>query len=65
MTRPLTTSSDWTCETRTGAACGDIGPFLDVSWLLGLGIVVARPLVTATVVGLLARSRLPMVARLS
>lgn len=65
VTRPLTTGSDWTCDTATGGGCGDIGPFVDVPWLLVVGIVVVLPLVTATVVGLLARSRLPMVARLS
>lgn len=37
---------------------------LDVPWLMILGIVVALPIVTAAVVGLAARSRLPMVARL-
>lgn len=64
VSRPLTTSSDYTCDTGVGS-CGDIGPFLDVPWLLVLGIVVVLPLVTAAVVGLAARSRLPMVARLS
>lgn len=40
------------------------GPFYDVPWLLVLGVVVALPLVTAVLVGLTARSRLPLVARL-
>ncbi|KRF34723.1 hypothetical protein ASG94_11145 [Nocardioides sp. Soil805] len=40
------------------------GPFIDVPWLLVLGLVVALPLVTAAVVGLSARSRLPLVTRL-
>jgi putative ABC transport system permease protein len=40
------------------------GPFLDVPWLLVLALVVVLPVVTALVVGLCARSRLPMVARL-
>ena len=40
------------------------GPYLDVPWLLVLGLVVALPLVTAAVVGLTARSRLPLVTRL-
>ena len=39
--------------------------FLDVPWLLVLGLVVVLPLVTAAVVGLTSRSRLPMVSRLS
>ena len=44
----------------TGTASG---PFLDVPWLLVLGLVLALPLLTAAVVGLSARSRLPLVAR--
>lgn len=40
------------------------GPFLDVPWLMVLGLVVALPAATAVVVGLAARSRLPLVARL-
>ncbi|WP_193604943.1 ABC transporter permease [Nocardioides dongkuii] len=51
VTYPLTSS--------TGS-----GPFLDVPWLLIVGLVVALPLLTAAVVGLAARSRLPLVARL-
>jgi putative ABC transport system permease protein len=39
--------------------------FLDVPWLLIGGLVVVLPLVTAAVVGLTSRSRLPMVSRLS
>ena len=38
--------------------------YLDIPWTLILGLVVALPLVTALVVGLTARSRLPLVARL-
>lgn len=40
------------------------GPFLDIPWLLIAVIVLALPLLTAAVVGLTARSRLPLVARL-
>jgi putative ABC transport system permease protein len=45
---------------------GDPGPshYLVVPWLEIGGLVVLLPLVTALVVGLLARSRLPLVARL-
>lgn len=43
---------------------GHAGPFLDVPWLLIGTLVVALPLFTAAIVGLTARSRLPMVARL-
>jgi putative ABC transport system permease protein len=38
-------------------------PYLDVPWLMILGLVVGLPLLTALVVGLTARSRLPLVAR--
>ena len=40
------------------------GPFLDVPWLLVLGLVVVLPAAHRAVVGLTARSRLPLVARL-
>jgi putative ABC transport system permease protein len=39
--------------------------FVDVPWLLVVGVVILLPLVTSLVVGLSARSRLPMVARLN
>ncbi|HEY0948883.1 FtsX-like permease family protein [Nocardioides sp.] len=42
----------------------DTGPFLDVPWLLVGGVVLALPLLTALVVGVSARSRLPLVSRL-
>lgn len=38
--------------------------FLDIPWLLVLGLVVGLPVLTALIVGLSARSRLPLVARL-
>lgn len=40
------------------------GPFLAIPWLLIGTIVLVLPLLTASVVGLSARSRLPLVARL-
>jgi putative ABC transport system permease protein len=45
---------------------GGSGPshYLAIPWLEIVGLVVLLPLVTALVVGLLARSRLPLVARL-
>ncbi|HEU4337558.1 MAG TPA: ABC transporter permease [Nocardioides sp.] len=55
ISRPLT-SANW--------GMGEHGPFLDIPWLLIAGVVVVLPLFTAAVVGLTARSRLPMVARL-
>lgn len=43
-----------------------VGPshYLDVPWLLVLGVVVGLPLITAALVGVTARSRLPLTARL-
>jgi putative ABC transport system permease protein len=38
--------------------------FVDIPWLMVLGLVVVLPVLTAAIVGLTARSRLPMVARL-
>ena len=55
VTYPLTTTS---------YVPGGQGPFLDVPWLLVLTLVLALPLLTALIVGLFARSRLPLVARL-
>ncbi|MET3960753.1 putative ABC transport system permease protein [Marmoricola sp. OAE513] len=54
----------------TSQSCGGTAQairdhYLDVPWLLVLGVVVALPLLTAAVVGLSARSRLPMVSRLA
>lgn len=55
ISRPLT-SANW--------GTGEHGPFLAIPWLLIVAVVVALPLFTAAVVGLTARSRLPLVARL-
>ena len=57
---PLT-SDRWTEIDASGAAMPD--HFLDVPWLLVAALVLGLPLLTAAVVGLTARSRLPMVAR--
>ncbi|GAA1159257.1 FtsX-like permease family protein [Nocardioides aquiterrae] len=48
----------------TSSAYSDTGPYLDVPWLLVVGLVLGLPLVTALVVGAATRSRLPLVARL-
>jgi putative ABC transport system permease protein len=50
----------------TRAPGGQPGPshYLSIPWLEIVGLVVALPLLTAVVVGLAARSRLPLVARL-
>ncbi|WP_180934812.1 FtsX-like permease family protein [Nocardioides ungokensis] len=61
ITYPLTGSS-WRTTTADGTQMP--GHFLDVPWLLIGSLVVALPQVTALVVGLAARSRLPLVARL-
>jgi putative ABC transport system permease protein len=65
VTYPLT-STTWAPPDSTDAT-GAVLPdhFLDVPWLLVLGLVVVLPLFTAAVVGLASRSRLPMVSRLS
>ncbi|MEP7738328.1 FtsX-like permease family protein [Nocardioides sp. 31GB23] len=47
-----------------GEGAGGPSHYLDVPWLLVLGVVVGLPLLTSAVVGLTARSRLPLVARL-
>ncbi|RYB89446.1 ABC transporter permease [Nocardioides glacieisoli] len=57
ISRPLTASFG-------SSGPGPDGPFLDIPWLLIVAIVVALPLLTAAVVGLSARARLPLVARL-
>ena len=48
----------------TAPAYSSTGPFVDVPWLLIIGLVVGLPLLTALIVGLSTRSRLPLVARL-
>ena len=50
----------------TRSFTGSPGPshYLEIPWLLITGLVVLLPIVTALVVGLLARSRLPLAARL-
>lgn len=57
---PLTDTS-WATTGVDGVALPD--HYLAIPWLLVLAVVVALPLVTAAVVALCARSRLPMVAR--
>ena len=65
VTFPLTGSSWAEPGATTEEGFPLPGHFLDVPWLLVLGLVVVLPLVTAAVVGLTSRSRLPMVSRLS
>ena len=54
VTYPLTRSFDGSGPSH----------YLDIPWLLIAALVVALPVLTAGVVGLVARSRLPVVARL-
>ena len=63
VTYPLT-SQNYGTISADGSSEFASGPFLDIPWLMILGLVVVLPLVTAAVVGLFARSRLPLVARL-
>lgn len=58
ISRPLTSMG------YAGPAGIAEGPFLAIPWLLIGTIVLVLPLLTAAVVGLTARSRLPLVARL-
>ena len=58
ITYPLTRAGYY------GELTGAPSHYLDVPWLLVLGVVVGLPLLTAALVGLTTRSRLPMVARL-
>ena len=68
VTHPLTTTICDGCSGVGTSYCSatgqSSGPFVDVPWLLILGVVVVLPLVTALIVGLTVRSRLPLVARL-
>lgn len=62
ITYPLTSQpAGFAFGDGSGAA---VGPFLDIPWLLIATLVLGLPLLTALVVGLTARSRLPLVARL-
>ena len=67
ITFPLTTMPSGSCFAvgQGPLVCDSGGPYLDVPWLLILGLVVVLPLVTALVVALAARSRLPLVGRLA
>jgi putative ABC transport system permease protein len=64
VTRPLTSQGISSGSCSNGCTTTNAGPFLDVPWLMIVGLVVVLPALTALVVGLFARSRLPLVARL-
>jgi putative ABC transport system permease protein len=65
ITYPLTAQSGggW-CDASGCTTLDGSGPYLEIPWLLIGVVVVGLPLLTALIVGLLTRSRLPMVARL-
>ena len=65
VTFPLTSSSWAGPDATTDEGLPLPDHFIAVPWLLVLGLVVVLPLLTAAVVGLTSRSRLPMVSRLS
>lgn len=62
ITYPLTSNAGQICGSEM---CPDQGPFLDVPWLLIAALVVALPLLTAAIVGLTARAKLPLTSRLT
>jgi putative ABC transport system permease protein len=64
VTWPLTSQGYSSGSCSNGCTSTNAGPFLDIPWLMVLALVVVLPLATALVVGLFARSRLPLVARL-
>lgn len=63
VTFPLT-SNEWMPGGVDASGNALPSHFLDVPWLMILGLVVVLPVMTAAIVGLTARSRLPLVARL-
>ena len=62
MTYPLTSSS-WMPDGLDAEGNDLPSHFIDVPWLFVLSLVVVLPILTAVIVGLTARSRLPLVAR--
>jgi putative ABC transport system permease protein len=64
VTWPLTSNGYSAGTCANACTFTNSGPYLDIPWLMVLGLVVALPALTAVLVGLFARSRLPLVARL-
>jgi putative ABC transport system permease protein len=64
VTYPLTDSS-WAKGSLDANGAPIAGHYLDIPWLLVLGLVIALPIMAAGAVALFTRSRLPMVSRLS
>ncbi|RNL65265.1 FtsX-like permease family protein [Nocardioides marmoriginsengisoli] len=67
VTYPLTSQGWQTCSAQSCFSSSDFQPdhYLAVPWLLIGGVVVLLPLLCAAIVWVFARSRLPLVARLS
>lgn len=67
ITYPLTSQNMGVCSSNAAGMfeCDTSGPFLDVPWLMILALVIVLPLLTSAIVGLTARSRLPLAARLT
>lgn len=67
ITYPLTSQNMGVCATNASGMfeCETSGPFLDIPWSMILALVILLPLLTAAIVGLTARSRLPLAARLT
>jgi putative ABC transport system permease protein len=63
VTYPLT-STQWMPAALDAEGNALPDHFVDIPWSMIVGLVVVLPLVTAAIVGLTARSRLPLVARL-
>jgi putative ABC transport system permease protein len=59
------TSESWAAGSLDASGAPIASHFLDIPWLLVLGLVIGLPLITAAVVGASTRSRLPMVSRVS
>lgn len=64
ITYPLTADSGATCGVA-GCTAPGAGPFVDIPWLMIGVVVVGLPILTALLVALFTRSRLPMVSRLT
>lgn len=67
ITYPLTSQNMGVCSSNASGMfeCDTSGPFLDIPWLMILALVIVLPLLTSAIVGLAARSRLPLGARLT
>ncbi|MFI2708478.1 FtsX-like permease family protein, partial [Nocardioides sp. CER28] len=53
----------WPLTAEGYSGSDHVGPYIEIPWLMIAVVVLGLPLLTAVVVGLFTRSRLPMVAR--